>query len=80
MGNKEEATRIVFVNKKDLGSKVEAVKIYGDIKILLETEKLKYNGKKMEYHQLRYRLQNGYWETENFLIRKTHIIKSTRSN
>jgi hypothetical protein len=76
---KDEETRIIFLDKQNLGAKLDAVKIYGDIKILLDTEKLNYNGKKMEYHQLRYRLQNGYWETENFLIRKTQIIKSTRT-
>lgn len=76
----KEEERVIYINKDELGAKVDAVKIYGDIQILADTEKLRYNRKILEPHQLRYRLRDtGYWETEHFILKKTAIIKSQRS-
>lgn len=75
----KDEERIIYVNKKDLGSKTEALKIYGDAKILADSEVLTLNGDRLEPHQIRYRLRNhAYWETETFILKKTAIIKSTR--
>lgn len=68
----------VFVDKTKIGHEVDAVKIFGSIKAMMQ-ENIKVDGKPLSYRSLRYRLKQGrdkYWENDRYLIRKTPIITS----
>ena len=70
-------TKWVLIDRMNLEKTVDALRIFGSIKIM-ELTGIYENGKRLSYDQLRTRLHSGYWKSDKYIIKKCEVERNPR--